>query len=214
MALRLNRFFLGLPLLGSLLAPSAYAQQEVLDDIIKPDIERRTIKESDIDSEDFEIGLYAGVINIEDFGSNDVIGLRLAYHLTERFFFESSVGQTRLDETSFERLSGDIQLLTDDQRDLIYYNLSIGYSVLPGEVFVGSDWALNTEFYVLAGVGNTDFADEQHFTYSVGAGFKIMPADWLSFRFDVRDHMFEHDVFGEIVDTHNLETNAGFNIFF
>ncbi len=214
MALRLNRLFLGLPLLAGLVAPSAFAQQEVLDDIIKPDIERRTIKESDIDSEDFEIGLYAGVINVEDFGSNDVVGLRLAYHLTESFFFETSVAQTRLDETSFERLSGDIQLLTDDQRDVIYYNLSIGYNLLPGEVFVGSKWALNTAFYVVAGVGNTDFADEEHFTYNLGAGFKILPADWLSFRFDVRDHMFEHDLFGETVDTHNIETSFGINIFF
>lgn len=214
MALRLNRFFLGLPLLGSLLAPSAYAQQEVLDDIIKPDIERRTIKESDIDSEDFEIGLYAGVINIEDFGSNDVIGLRLAYHLTESFFFELGAAQTRLDETSFERLSGDIQLLTDDQRDATYYNVSIGYNILPGEVFIGSKFALNTSFYLIAGVGNTDFADEEHFTYNFGAGFKILPTDWLSFRLDVRDYLFEHDLFGETVDTHNIETSLGVNIFF
>ncbi|BFM05893.1 outer membrane beta-barrel domain-containing protein [Halioxenophilus aromaticivorans] len=214
MALRLNRFFLSLPLLAGLMAPAVNAQQEVLDDIIKPDVERRTIKESDIDSEDFEIGLYAGVINIEDFGSNDVVGLRLAYHLTESFFFEASAGQTRLDETSYELLTGDIQLLTDEQRDLIYYNFSIGYNLLPGEVFVGSKWALNTAFYVLAGVGNTDFADEEHFTYNIGAGFKVLPADWLSIRFDVRDHMFEHDVFGETVDTHNIETTLGFNIFF
>lgn len=214
MALRLNRIFLGLPILASVIAPAVNAQQEVLDDIIKPDVERRTIKESDIDSEDFEVGLYAGVINIEDFGNNDVVGIRLAYHLTESFFFEAGAGQTRLEETSFERLSGDIQLLTDDQRDVTYYNISVGYSILPGEVFVGSKYALNTSFYIQAGVGNTDFANEEHFTYNLGAGLKILPTDWLSFRFDVRDYMFEHDLFGETVNTHNIETSFGISIFF
>jgi len=214
MASRFNRFLLGLPILASVVSCDVFAQEEVLDDIITPDLERRTIKEGAIDTEDFEVGLYAGVINIEDFGSNDVVGLRLAYHLTESFFIEAGAAQTRLDETSFERLSGDIQLLTDDQRDVTYYNLSVGFNIFPGEVFIGSKFAMNTSFYLIAGIGNTDFADEEHFTYNVGAGFKVLPTDWLSFRFDVRDYMFDHDLFGETVDTNNIEVSLGFDIFF
>lgn len=216
MAHRLNRIFLGLPLSAALAAPVAWSQdeQEVLDDIITPDIERRTIKEGAIDTEDFEAGLFAGVINIEDFGSNDIVGIRLAYHVSEDFFLELSAAQTQLQETSFERLTGDIQLLTDDQRDLTYYNLSVGYRFLPGEVFIGKNFAMNTSFYLVGGIGNTNFAEEEHFTYNMGAGFNAMPTDWLNFRFDVRGHVFEHDLFGETVETTNLETTFGITIFF
>ena len=56
-----------------------------LDRIILPDLERRTIKESDIDSENFEIGGFVGFMNVEDFGTNPVYGLRAAYHATEDF---------------------------------------------------------------------------------------------------------------------------------
>jgi outer membrane beta-barrel protein len=213
----LGHAFLGLSLLaGSLFSTAALAQaqEDVLEDIITPDLERREIKESDLDTEDFEIGLYGGIINIEDFGSNEVVGIRLAYHVSEDIFIETAFAESTLSETSFERLSGDIQLLSDDQRDLTYYNLSVGYNFLPGEAFLGSKIALNTNFYVIAGIGTTEFADEEQFTYNIGAGINIFPTDWLSIRLDFRDHVFEHDLFGETVTTNNLEANLGFNIYF
>ena len=54
--------------------------------VIQPELERRTITEADIDSEDFEASAFVGVMSIEDFGSNVVYGARLAYHITEDFF--------------------------------------------------------------------------------------------------------------------------------
>ena len=69
--------------------------------IIEMEVQRREIKEPDIDSEDFEIGAFVGVMSIEDFGSNVVYGVRLAYHVTEGFFVEGSVGQTEGGLTSF-----------------------------------------------------------------------------------------------------------------
>ncbi|MDH3620528.1 MAG: outer membrane beta-barrel domain-containing protein, partial [Gammaproteobacteria bacterium] len=38
--------------------------------VIDPQVERREIKEPKIDREDFEVGAYAGIMSIEDFGSN------------------------------------------------------------------------------------------------------------------------------------------------
>ncbi len=60
--------------------------------VIKPNIERRTITEADIDSEDFEVGAYVGVLSIEDFGSDVVYGVRADYHITEDFFAEAAAG--------------------------------------------------------------------------------------------------------------------------
>jgi hypothetical protein len=64
----------------------APAQGEALDEaaaqepIINPQVERREIRRKRIDTEDFELGAYAGIMSIEDFESSTVVGARLAYH--------------------------------------------------------------------------------------------------------------------------------------
>ena len=60
--------------------------------IIDPEVERRNIKRAQIDTEDFEVGVYGGILSIEDFESHAVYGARLAYHLTEDFFLEATRG--------------------------------------------------------------------------------------------------------------------------
>src|SRR5687767_7301901 len=103
--------------------------------VIEPDIERRDIEPPKIDTEDFEVGIFAGQLSVEDFGVNTVLGGRFAYHVTEGFFVELAAGETETELTSFERLSGAAQLLTDSERDYSYYNVSLGYNIFPGEHF-------------------------------------------------------------------------------
>lgn len=182
--------------------------------VIQPDLERRTITEADIDSEDFEATAFAGVMSIEDFGSNFVYGARLAYHITEDFFTEASIGRTEADETSFETLSGGAQILSGSQRELTYYNISLGYNLLPGEAFIGKGHAYNSALYVIAGVGNTEFADDSHFTVNVGAGYRFLLTDWIALHVDFRDHIFESDLLGKDKTTHNLEATGGISFFF
>jgi outer membrane beta-barrel protein len=182
--------------------------------VIKPDIERRTITEADIDSEDFEAGVFVGVMSIEDFGSNVVYGARLAYHITEDFFTEAAIGHTKADKTSFENLSGGADILSDSQRELTYYNISLGYNILPGETFIGKGHAYNSALYVIAGVGNTDFADDNHFTVNVGAGYRFLLNDWIALRVDFRDHIFDSDLLGKDKTMHNLEATGGISFFF
>ena len=182
--------------------------------VIQPALERRTMTEADIDSEDFEATAFAGVMSIEDFGSNVVYGARLAYHITEDFFTEASIGRTEADETSFETLSGGAQILSDSQRELTYYNISLGYNLLPGEAFVGKEHAYNSALYVIAGVGNTEFADDSHFTVNVGAGYRFLLTDWIALHVDFRDHIFKSDLLGNDKTTHNLEATGGISFFF
>ena len=99
--------------------------------VIDPEVERREIKEPAIDREDFEVGVFGGIMNIEDFGSDASYGVKLAYHVTEGFFVEATAGQTDASLTSFEVLSGGALLFED--RTLTYYNLNLGYNMLPGE---------------------------------------------------------------------------------
>jgi outer membrane beta-barrel protein len=180
--------------------------------VIDPEVERREIKEPAIDREDFEIGAYAGIMNIEDFGSDAVYGVRLAYHVTEGFFVEATVAQSEASLTSFEVLSGGARLF--DDRTLTYYNLNLGYNILPGEVFIGEGRAYNTNFYLIAGLGSTKFADDDRFTVNFGAGFRFLFTDSIAFHVDFRDHLFDIDILGREKTTHNLEGTLGVTVFF
>jgi outer membrane beta-barrel protein len=182
--------------------------------VIEPEVERRVIDPAEIDTEDFEIGFYAGQMSVEDFGVNTVAGLRFAYHITEGFFVELGAGQTDTELTSFERLSGAAQLLTDDQREYSYYNVSMGYNIFPGESFIGRNRAINTSFYVVAGVGKTRFAGDDRFTVNIGAGMRFLPTDWMALHVDVRDHILDVDLLGQEKTVNNLEAHVGLTFFF
>ena len=182
--------------------------------VIEPDIERREIDTAKIDTEDFEVGIFAGQLSVEDFGVNTVTGLRFAYHITEGFFTELSAGQSDTDRTSFERLSGAAQLLTDDEREYTYYNLSLGYNLFPGESFIGKNRAMNTALYVIGGVGKTTFAGDDRFTVNLGMGLRLMPLDWLAVHADIRDHIFDIDLLGQEKTAHNFEAHLGVTFFF
>jgi outer membrane beta-barrel protein len=182
--------------------------------VIEPDIERREIEPPRIDTEDFEVGIFGGQISVEDFGVNTVTGARFAYHVTEGFFVEVAAGQADTELTSFERLSGAAQLLTDSERDYSYYNVSLGYNIFPGENFVGKGRAMTTATYVIGGVGKTSFAGDDRFTINLGVGMRLMPLDWLAVHGDIRDHIFDIDLLGQEKTSHNLEAHLGVTFFF
>ena len=182
--------------------------------VIDPEVERREIKEPQIDREDFEIGAFAGIMSIEDFQSEVVYGVRLAYHVTEGFFVEATIGQTEAGLTSFEILSGGATLIDDDERDFTYYNLNLGYNILPGEGFIGEGRAYNTNFYLVAGLGSTRFAGDDRFTVNFGGGYRFLLSDSIALHVDFRDHLFDIDLLGEEKTAHNLEGHLGITVFF
>lgn len=185
-----------------------------LEPLVVREPERRDVKVDDIDTENFEIGAYAGVLDVDNFGTNGVYGLRAAYHITEDFFIEGLYGRSKLGKTSYEKLSGNVQLLNDDDRDFSYYNLSFGYNVLPGESFIGRKYAFRGGLYLIAGAGSSDFAGDQRFTVSGGFGYRLAATDWLALRIDVRDYIFESDLLGKNETYNNLELTGGLTYFF
>ena len=218
METRIRRIYVtlaGMLLAGSFSVTAIAQDDQTIDEIISPDLERREIREAAIDSEDFEFTAYlGGILSVEDFGSNLLVGGSLAYHINEDFFMEAAYGQSELGESSYERLSGSAPLLTEEERELSMYNLSLAWNFLPGEIFVFDRFALNSNLYLIGGIGNTSFADEEYFTYNVGAGVRILAQDWLALRLDVRDHIFEHEIFGEPLTTNNLSAQLGVSIYF
>ena len=182
--------------------------------LIQPEIERRDVELSKIDTEDFEVTAFAGILSIEDFGANAVIGARFAYHVNEDIFVEATLATSKAGQTSYERLSGGLPLLTSSQRQMIYYDVSIGYNLLPGESFLTSDTSFNSALYVIAGVGVTTFAGSDRLTLNIGGGFRILANDWMALHVDVRDHIFNLDILAENTTTNNIEVTIGVSAFF
>jgi len=193
---------------------SAPPPAEIDEQVIDPEVERREIKEPNIDVENFELGAFAGIMSIEDFGTDLVYGVRLAYHVTEGFFLEGTLGQSTAGLTSFEILGGGAPILSDPERDYTYYNLSVGYNILPGEAYIGEVRAYNAGLYVIGGLGSTRFAGDDRFTVNFGAGYRFIMTDSIALHLDFRDHLYDIDVLGEEKTAHNLEATVGLTIFF
>lgn len=179
-----------------------------------PEIDRREIKLADIDTENFEFGIAAGLLSVEDFETNSLVVASLTYHVTEDFFVEARAGQTEVGQTSFDKLSGGASLLSSEDRDLQFYDLSLGINLFPGEAFILNRWAVNSGFYVIGGVGSTNFAGNKEFTVNGGVGYRVLVNDFLSLNFHVRDHVFETEITGDKKTTHNFEISAGISVFF
>jgi outer membrane beta-barrel protein len=182
--------------------------------VIEPEVARRKIRVPRIRSSNVELGLDYGALSIEDFGTHPVYGITAAYHITEDFFFQGEAGRARGGRTSFETLGGNIQLLTQSERRFTYYDLSLGYNFLPGEAFIGRGIAMTSAFYLLGGIGGTDFAGDTKFTVNFGAGYRVVPTDWLAVHITVQDRVFQSSLLGATKLTNNLEARIGTTVFF
>jgi outer membrane beta-barrel protein len=199
--------------------PNALAQAPVGEgsetpQVVVPQIDRRAVKPPRIDAENFEAGAFVGTIAIEDFGSSMTYGARAAYHFTEDLFAEATIGTAKAGRTSYEDLSGSLELLTDSERQFTYYDLSVGWNVLPGEVFLGGRRAMPSSVYVSLGAGSTRFAGDDNFTLIAGAGLRLLVTDSIAAHLGVRDQMFESDLLGSKKLTQNLQFSLGLTAFF
>lgn len=181
--------------------------------VIVPEVDRRDVKLPRIPSNDFEAGLMAGTYSVQNFGANAVYGLRLGYHITEDFFVEGVYGQTKVSDELFRQiLPGGVY--PNEKEKLTYYNVSIGYNLLPGEVFFGSSRAKASAIYLIGGVGSTKIVNQRRQTFNLGLGARLFLADWAAVQVDFRDHVFPLDILGKRQSTQNLELTAGVTFFF
>jgi outer membrane beta-barrel protein len=188
-------------------------QKPANEQVIEPKVERRDVKLPKFPSKDWEFGLFGGTYATENFGASAVGGLRVGYHISEDIFVEGVLAQTKVsDETFRQILPGGV--FVNKTETLRYYNLSVGYNVLPGEVFIGSNRAKATAIYVIGGIGSTDFVDQKRQTFNFGLGVRLMLADRWALQVDMRDHIFSLDLLGKRQSTQNLELTGGLTFFF
>ncbi|MGJ8693664.1 MAG: outer membrane beta-barrel domain-containing protein [Thalassotalea sp.] len=189
----------------------AVAADEV---IIKPIIDRKEVLDDVLDTENFEIGVQAGLLSIEDFENSQWLSAHISYHITEYFYLKARYGVAEAGQTSFEKLSNTSPLLTDEQRELTYYGLSVGYNLMPGEIFLGKDLAFNSAFSIELGAGTIEFAGDDNFTVNLSTNFRVFLNDWAAWDIGVSDYVFDTTITGETKTTHNLNFTTGFAFYF
>ena len=183
------------------------------DQVVIPPVDRRDIEKPKFPSNDFEVGLFTGTYATQNFGSSWVYGARLGYHITEDFFVEGAYGRTKVSDELFRQiLPGGI--FQQNSEKLAYYNLSIGYNLLPGEIFLGGRRARPSQFYVVAGMGSTKFDQQRKPTFNAGFGYRVYLADWAALQLDLRDHVFSLDLLGKRQSTQNVELTGGLTFYF
>ncbi len=203
-----NLLACGAMLLMATASASLHADTEVID----PELDRRDINYRRIDNEIVEISPYIGVLAIEDFDTSFLWGARLGVYLNEYLFVEGSYGAAQGDSTSYEELIGS-PLFLDDERDYTFWDVTLGINLFPGEAWLFGR-AFSSNFYLVAGAGSTEFGDDDWTTITAGAGYRLFLTDWMALRIDVRDHIFNRDLFGEDDQTHNIELSSSLSFFF
>lgn len=194
---------------------AAETSEQELKPVIQPEVSRREFQESRIDTEDFEVTGFLGMLSIEDFGTNLVYGLTLGYHISEELFVQGTIGTSEAGLTSAEAINPTgATLLSDDERQFTYYNLTLGYNLLPGEVFPTSKSTFNTDLYLLAGIGSTQFAGEDNYTINLGMGYRFYATDYLAIKAEFQDLLLNVDITGENKTTQNLQFTLGVAYFF
>lgn len=216
---RTSNFFLTTVISLILFFPSALCAAELeekkeLELVVEPKIERSTFVESNIKTADFEVIANVGIISIEDFGSNAALELNLNYHISDNFFVGAGWANATGEKTSFEIVLGGAPLFSNEQREMNTYLLTMGYNILPGEAFVTDNLTFNTSFYIIGGLGNTEFGGDDHFTASIGAGFRVLVSNYFAIYTDFRDNIFNSDIFGREKLTHNLKFTIGIGYYF
>jgi outer membrane beta-barrel protein len=209
--------------LTGLLSASAWAQSPTQpqtpagktaeEQVIVPQVERRSIQRPRFPSNDFTVSLFAGAYNTQNFGSSGVSGVRLGYHITENFFVEGTLGRTKLSDDAFRQILPGGVFASADQK-LTYYNVGLGYNLLNGESFFGSKVAKLTQGYVIAGTGNTKIAEQNKQTVMLGFGMRLILNDWFVVQADFREHLFSLDLLGKRQNTRNPEASIGFTVTF
>lgn len=176
-------------------------------DIVKPDTEQELIKDSDIDNISKNIGVYAGLINYENFNSGFITALYFSYPFDEDIFVEAEYGVSVINDTEYRNIG--LPLLSKEEVDVEFYTILIGYNMLPGEVYWSRDKTLISRFYLIAGVGTVSFDKNNYVSMQFGAGFKMELDKNKSIRFEARDRMYDTDILGTDKLTNNIEFHLG-----
>ena len=181
-------------------------------DIEVPPLPRRKIVVPRIDQEHFELGAWSGSASVENFSADVAQGFRASLFVTEDFFLEAGVAQSTVRDTTFRDIG--LPLFTQESERLVWQYYGMGYNLLPGELFFGKRRVFTSSLYIFGGLGDVRFADDEWFAITYGGGVRLLPADWLSLRVDLRLYEYQSDLLGTNAWSHVFEAALGLSVFF
>lgn len=166
-------------------------------------------------TEYLELGLNVGYLNIEDFDTHLAIGAGLTIRATEDFFLQVNYMQASdIDLSVAEEEGGATSFLEEGDRDFKHYDLLLGYNLFQGEFFTGESKAHLSSLYLVGGIGETQFGDEERFTYTLGLGYQVAFNRRYILHFDFRDYIFDSSLIAEDASTHNTHLSVGMRYLF
>ncbi len=167
---------------------------------------------SSLDNEQFELGITAGVINIQDFGSEIIAGINANFIASEDVFMQMTFLQADAELSSYEKSQG--QLFANDDRTFKQLGFLVGYNLFQGEQFFSQPDAQLSSLYLVAGIGDTDFGGEESFTYILGVGYQVGLSRRVNLKFDYRNYIYDSSLLREDEATQNGQLSASLNWLF
>lgn len=207
MVYRLQHIFLNIfrPLVLAAICSIAYPS-------VWADEDSAAVEKLSIDKEFFAIGVYAGMLSIQDFNSEFALGFEGSFKASEDFFLQFNYLQADASLSSFELSQG--QLFSGADRKFTHYDFLLGYNLFQAEFFgSGPDSAISA-LYLVAGAGETEFGGENNFTLTLGTGYQFALNRRYVLRLDYRDHIFKSSLLEEDANTHNTQISAGLSFLF
>lgn len=181
--------------------------------IIEPKKDVPVAKSAAIDDEQFELGLFAGFLSIEEFNTNPVWGASLTYHIAPRFIAQINYGFSEIDRSNTEADAGEgINFVST--RDVEYYNILAGYRLLRGRSFIGKQQKYNSDLYLLLGVGSLELSDNSNSSIVFGTSYRTVLTDELTFNIDFRGHLADLEFANTETSSFNTELSFGLNFLF
>ena len=165
-----------------------------------------------IDTEYFDVGVFTGVLNIEDFSSELLVGVNATFNADEHFFLQLNYLQADSSSSSFEQSQGSV--FSGDDRIFRHFDFLVGYNLFQGEHFFSPAQANLSSLYLVAGIGDTDFGGESSFTYTAGLGYQVMVTRDILIRVDYRNYIYKTNLIGDDKFTNNTQLSAGVSFLF
>ena len=181
--------------------------------VISPKKKVAEVKTAQIDDERFEVGIFTGMMSIEDFDTNVVNGFTVNYHINSRFMASFIYGKTGEANATFEENEG-ASFVADREQGLQFTGVTGSYKLFQGRSYLSKKLKFNSHIHFGLGVENVKFAGESYFGMAMGLNYKTVLTDWLTADVNFRDHIFNRDWLEESKTTHNLEYSLGLNILF
>ncbi|WP_027330984.1 outer membrane beta-barrel domain-containing protein [Marinimicrobium agarilyticum] len=166
-----------LALAGLIATPMALAQET------EPSAAHR------IDSEVFDLGVTAGVVNIADFNGEWALGVSATFQASENFFLQYNFLQADSSPSAYENSQG--LLFDGGDRTFRHYDLLVGYKLFQSEFFADEGRARLSSLYLVGGAGETRFGGEENFTTTLGVGYEVALTRDVLVRLDYRAYLYD-----------------------